>query len=705
MTSKQPIPPEETPFVVGSWHKFFASAGFTDKQGSHYTELFKEHAIELDMVKELTHDVLTQMGAWKAGHRIKILRMQRRVVDRLLEGDTEMSPVYLLPNSHRASPLRGTPPGVNKKARSSMTIKPYRQDLGATSIPARQRGVKKVDALGDVSGGKIGKSNSAPAAKTSPPNSISKMSKGITTPTLDVDYSQDESYQESFEESFECIRYYVNDEIGKHKLYSNNLSLVNIEQMIRLKHKLTEPFATFIAVKEEKDINLHVVRQVMLEPDMTYYIIENTRYSTLKPRIERRLKREDKITHELTETGRKVLTSVNNPLKVDFVPDGTIILNSDGKLGLCMAPGRKKKKNAHDWDRDLAMDLDRIRNDYGCDVLVSLIRHKELEDLRILTLAKDVEALGMEYIHFPIKDKWIPHSMDELIRHVDLIIKRLTEGQTVVCHCNGGKGRSGTLVVATLVGLGHRVQDAITIVRNARSGTIRNPLQQIYVKRFKTAWIKYINKNKEYENLLLHAKWRTDQDSRDESSSDSADQLAANKGKVAQHYNKHKEEKKMKQKDKLQKEKHKQEKMIMKMETKLVAQKTKIQKKELKKEYKDIKKSGKKKKNGEIALNQSDSGNGSKGSKDKIRAADASEAESFGEETANTAKNIDDLKKSDKKTKRGNESQDLLKSDKLRVKKKENGEKQRKRKSSKKQPVTNIEPPSTGGEVSIADSE
>jgi len=155
--------------------------------------------------------------------------------------------------------------------------------------------------------------------------------------------------------------------------------------------------------------------------------------------------------------------------------------------------GRKKKKH-HDWDRDLSTDLDRIRNVFGCDVLVSLIRHSELQDLKIQQLFQEVEARGMDYIHFPIKDKWIPHSMDDLIKNIDHIIQLLKKGKTVVCHCNGGKGRSGTVIVATLVGLGHKVQNAIDIVRKARSGTIRNPLQIMYVKRFKNAWLQYVKK-------------------------------------------------------------------------------------------------------------------------------------------------------------------------------------------------------------------
>lgn len=114
-----------------------------------------------------------------------------------------------------------------------------------------------------------------------------------------------------------------------------------------------------------------------------------------------------------------------------------------------------------------------------------------MEEICIPNLFKEVEARGMESIHFPIKDKWIPNSMDDLIELVEKIIVRLRAGKKVVVHCNGGKGRSGTVLVATLVGLGRKVQQAIDVVRKTRSGTIRNPLQIAYVKRFKTAWIKH----------------------------------------------------------------------------------------------------------------------------------------------------------------------------------------------------------------------
>lgn len=159
-----------------------------------------------------------------------------------------------------------------------------------------------------------------------------------------------------------------------------------------------------------------------------------------------------------------------------------------GKLGLCMAPGRQKKKPEHIWARDLAKDLDLLADGYKCDVLVTLLREQEMEDINVPNLKHETLSRGMLWRHFPVQDKWIPKKMDGLLDLVEYVIEQLQAGKTVVAHCNGGKGRSGTVLVATLVALGRSVDESIVILRKARDGTIRNPVQIAYVKQFKKAW-------------------------------------------------------------------------------------------------------------------------------------------------------------------------------------------------------------------------
>jgi hypothetical protein len=65
------------PLDVDSWKNFFLTAGFGETAASFYVDLFQKHEVDLDMLSDVTHEVLAQMGVWKAGHRIRILRMKR----------------------------------------------------------------------------------------------------------------------------------------------------------------------------------------------------------------------------------------------------------------------------------------------------------------------------------------------------------------------------------------------------------------------------------------------------------------------------------------------------------------------------------------------------------------------------------------------------------------------------------------------------
>jgi len=91
-------------------------------------------------------------------------------------------------------------------------------------------------------------------------------------------------------------------------------------------------------------------------------------------------------------------------------------------------------------------------------------------------------------ISFPIPDKWIPSSMDRLVQVVGELVGLVRQGECILVHCNGGKGRTGLIVVSTLVALGMDPSDATEKIRIAREGMIRNPAQLVYVIAFKRAW-------------------------------------------------------------------------------------------------------------------------------------------------------------------------------------------------------------------------
>lgn len=56
------------------------TAGFGEASANSYADLFKAQEMEIDMISELSHELLIQMGVTKAGPRIKILRLVNSIL-------------------------------------------------------------------------------------------------------------------------------------------------------------------------------------------------------------------------------------------------------------------------------------------------------------------------------------------------------------------------------------------------------------------------------------------------------------------------------------------------------------------------------------------------------------------------------------------------------------------------------------------------
>jgi protein-tyrosine phosphatase len=67
------------------------------------------------------------------------------------------------------------------------------------------------------------------------------------------------------------------------------------------------------------------------------------------------------------------------------------------------------------------------------------------------------------------------------------ILEAARAGQTVVIHCRGGLGRTGTVAAACLVALGHAPETAIDSVRAARPGAVETPAQARWIEAYSQA--------------------------------------------------------------------------------------------------------------------------------------------------------------------------------------------------------------------------
>ena len=178
---------------------------------------------------------------------------------------------------------------------------------------------------------------------------------------------------------------------------------------------------------------------------------------------------------------RRIMTKA---LYVDFLDAQDTGL--PGRIGLTIAPGKKADGW---WDRDLDTDLKRLRDDYSCDVLVSLMEDHEYRWLHIEDLFERAPSHGIAVLRFPINDGHPPHD-GEMLQFLELIgqiLEAARAGQTVVIHCRGGLGRTGTVAAACLVALGHAPAEAIERVRAARTGAVETREQERWVEAYAIA--------------------------------------------------------------------------------------------------------------------------------------------------------------------------------------------------------------------------
>ena len=150
---------------------------------------------------------------------------------------------------------------------------------------------------------------------------------------------------------------------------------------------------------------------------------------------------------------------------------------------MTLCPG-KKEYNAisGDWDRTLDTDLKTIR-DWGAGTLVSLMENEEMACYGVAEIPEKTTKMGMKHYHLPIIDMDIPdqhfeeswHSTGKKLRN------HILSGESIVIHCLGGLGRTGTIAGRLLVEFGVAPETAIQRIRKARPGAIQTIMQEAYV--------------------------------------------------------------------------------------------------------------------------------------------------------------------------------------------------------------------------------
>jgi hypothetical protein len=171
-----------------------------------------------------------------------------------------------------------------------------------------------------------------------------------------------------------------------------------------------------------------------------------------------------------------VQASASAAYHVDFVE----LPGVSGKLGMGILPGRQRGHLV----RDMQADLERCKTVYGVHVVATHNPQSQLDEVRCGDLGVQVQKHNMQHLHFGWRDKWVPaggRDMFAVVTCIKDIGFALQEGKTVLVHCFGGKGRTGTIVVGVLMSFGYSLYQAVAMTRTARPGCIKNPTQLLYL--------------------------------------------------------------------------------------------------------------------------------------------------------------------------------------------------------------------------------
>jgi protein-tyrosine phosphatase len=175
----------------------------------------------------------------------------------------------------------------------------------------------------------------------------------------------------------------------------------------------------------------------------------------------------------------KKRTSLSHPLQIAAVAAGPEF----GRIGVTFCPGKYDPHGMSGyWDRDLALDLDVIR-DWGACAVITLLEPKELVLLRVEPLGEEVLRRKMKWFHLPIVDVSVPDDwFEEQWKTAGVELRTmLSRRLDVLVHCRGGLGRAGTIGARLLVELGMEPTTAIASLRAARPGAIETSDQEQFV--------------------------------------------------------------------------------------------------------------------------------------------------------------------------------------------------------------------------------
>ncbi len=127
-----------------------------------------------------------------------------------------------------------------------------------------------------------------------------------------------------------------------------------------------------------------------------------------------------------------------------------------------------------DWLED---EIESLKN-FGISVIVSLLETDEIIELGLEDEAQLCESQGLRFLSFPIEDRNVPKSLQEVETFVRKLFDLLKNGEKISIHCRQGVGRSSLIAACILVSQGISSDKVFDEISKARKCNVPDTIEQ-----------------------------------------------------------------------------------------------------------------------------------------------------------------------------------------------------------------------------------
>jgi protein-tyrosine phosphatase len=117
--------------------------------------------------------------------------------------------------------------------------------------------------------------------------------------------------------------------------------------------------------------------------------------------------------------------------------------------------------------------------------VLSLLTPEEQRELDLEDEAAQAQAHGIAFFSFPIPDRQVPDSEDNLSKILEQVDKELSSGKNVLVHCRQGIGRVGLVAACLLLTKGLNTGTVLNRVSAARGVPVpETPEQRRWIDHY-----------------------------------------------------------------------------------------------------------------------------------------------------------------------------------------------------------------------------